>query len=101
MSEREQASQLINRGRIPVVPVAYPVDGRGNGLFSEAGEPSVRLAHCLSVLSRHRWKIPSFIAVCTFATGFISTRLTPIYESTATIDVDRHTPVGIIGQESA
>jgi capsular exopolysaccharide synthesis family protein len=30
----------------------------------------------------------------------VSSRLTPVYESTATVDVDRQTPTGVIGQES-
>ena len=37
---------------------------------------------------------------CTAASYVISTRLVPIYESTATIDIDRQMPSGIIGQEA-
>ena len=31
----------------------------------------------------------------------VSQRLTPIYESTVTVDVDRRVPTGIIGQDAA
>ena len=34
------------------------------------------------------------------ATLIVSSRLTPIYESTATVDIDRQMPTGIIGQEA-
>jgi capsular exopolysaccharide synthesis family protein len=35
------------------------------------------------------------------STVVVSSRLTPIYEATATIDVDRQAPAGVIGQDSA
>ena len=35
------------------------------------------------------------------ATVIISARLTPIFESTATVDVDRQMPAGVVGQEAA
>ena len=39
--------------------------------------------------------------VCVAATVVISSRLTPIYESTATIDIDRQVPPAVIGQDAA
>ena len=35
------------------------------------------------------------------ATLIVSKRLTPIYESTVTVDIDRHVPAGVVGQEAA
>ncbi|MEP7363709.1 MAG: Wzz/FepE/Etk N-terminal domain-containing protein, partial [Acidobacteriota bacterium] len=61
---------------------------------------SMPLSHYLWVFKRHRWKMIAFVVICSAATLAISTRITPIYESTATIDVDRQTPQGVIGQES-
>lgn len=61
---------------------------------------SVPLSHYIWLLKRHRWKILAFVLTCTLATWVVSKRLTPIYESTATIDVDRQTPQGVIGQEA-
>ena len=52
-------------------------------------------------LRRHRWKILAFVAACVAATLIVSARLTPIYESTPTIDIDRRMPTGIIGQEAS
>src|SRR5687767_2759058 len=66
----------------------------------DPAEPAVPLSHYLWILRRHRWKIAAFVAFCLAATAIISSRLTPIYESTATIDVDRRLPTGILGQEA-
>jgi capsular exopolysaccharide synthesis family protein len=40
----------------------------------------------------------AFVAVCMVATILVSARLKPIYESTATIDIDMQAPVEIVGQ---
>jgi len=58
------------------------------------------VTHHLWVLRRHRWKIAAFIVACEFATLIVSSRLTPIYESTAVIDIDRQAPAGVIGDEA-
>ncbi len=65
--------------------------------FQDSGTP---LSHYLWVLKRHRWKILSFVTACVIATLIVSKRITPLYESTATIDVDLQTPSGIIGSEA-
>src|SRR5262249_34480755 len=41
-----------------------------------------------------------FIAICLTATLIVSKRITPLYEATATVDVDRQVPSGIVGQEA-
>jgi succinoglycan biosynthesis transport protein ExoP len=63
-------------------------------------EPTAPLSHYLWILRRRRWKILSFIAACVLATVIVSSRLVPIYEATATIDIDRQSPPGIIGEEA-
>ena len=67
---------------------------------SEPDEPSVPLSHYLFILRRRRWRILSFVFACVVATLIISSRLTPIFESTATVDIDRQAPPGVIGQEA-
>jgi capsular exopolysaccharide synthesis family protein len=52
------------------------------------------------VLRRHRKKIISFIAISVIGTLIVSKRLTPMYESTVTVDVDRKMPAGVVGQEA-
>ena len=61
----------------------------------------VPLAHYLWILRRHAWKIAIGVAATTIAALIVSLRLTPIYESTATIDIDRRMPTGVLGQEAA
>jgi len=58
------------------------------------------LAHYLWILRRHGWKIAGFVAAAVLATLIVSLRLTPIYESTVTVDVDRQMPTGVLGQEA-
>ena len=65
-----------------------------------SGEPELPFTHHLWVLRRHRWKIVAFIAACEFATLIVSSRVTPIYESTAVIDIDRQEPAGVIGDDA-
>jgi succinoglycan biosynthesis transport protein ExoP len=61
---------------------------------------SVPLSHYLWILRRHVWKMVAFVVVCVLATFVVSARLKPIFESTATIDVDLKAPLGVVGQDS-
>ena len=65
----------------------------------EPEEEGVPLSHYLWILRRHKWKIMAFVLASVAATVVLSARLTPIYESTATMDVDRQGPTGVLGQE--
>jgi capsular exopolysaccharide synthesis family protein len=67
----------------------------------EPEAPSVPLSHYLWILRRHLWKIVAFIATCVVATFVISARQQPIYESTATIDVDWSAPTQVVDEGSA
>jgi polysaccharide biosynthesis transport protein len=62
--------------------------------------PKVPLSHYLWILRRHRWKILAFVATCMLATAIFSLRMKPIYESTATIDIDFEAPADIVGESS-
>src|SRR5258706_9392833 len=64
-------------------------------------EPTLPLSHYLWILRLHGWKILAFIAMCVLGTLIVSSRLVPLYEAKATIDIDRQTPPGIIGEEAA
>ena len=55
------------------------------------------LSHYIWVLKWHRWKILAFVAVSLLSTWVVCSRLTPLYEATATIDVDRQMPRGAVG----
>src|SRR5260370_25478223 len=75
-------------------------NGHAAGWDPEPEEPAVPLSHYLWIVKRHRWKILAFVSACVIATLIVSLRLTPIYESTAVIDIDRRMPTGILGQEA-
>jgi capsular exopolysaccharide synthesis family protein len=66
----------------------------------EVEPQTVPLAHYLWILRRHRWKIGLFVLASVAATLIVCSRLTPIYSSTATIDIDRRMPPGIFGNEA-
>ena len=88
-------------GNVPAVPeyvTVYPSNGYPD---PEPDTPAVPLSHYLWVLRRHKWSIAAFIIVCVASTVVVSSRLTPIYEATATIDIDRNVPSGVLGQEAA
>jgi capsular exopolysaccharide synthesis family protein len=70
------------------------------GAEAEPEQDRIPLSHYGWILRRQWWKILTFVTVAALATLVVSKRLTPIYESTATVDVDRQMPSGIIGQEA-
>jgi len=72
------------------------------GSMQEAENESdgIPISHYLWVLRRNRWRMLAFVLGITLAVLAISARITPIYEAAATIDVDRQTPSGVIGQEA-
>src|SRR5579872_5577038 len=71
-----------------------------NGSGEEPLEPKISLSEYLWIMRRHRWRILGFCAASVVATLIVSARLTPVYESTATVDVDRQTPAGVVGQDA-
>jgi capsular exopolysaccharide synthesis family protein len=74
--------------------------GGGYGSDPEPEPPAVSLTHYFWIVKRHRWKIAAFVFASLICTYIVSKRLTPIYESTTTVDVDRRMPTGVVGQEA-
>jgi len=62
--------------------------------------PSVPLSHYLWILRRHRGKMAAFVATCLLVTLIVSSRLRPVYESTAAVNIDRQAPTEVVGQDS-
>jgi len=83
---------------LPVPADMFRVPPYGVELAAE--EVSVPLSHYLWILRQHAWRILGFVAIAVAATLVFSQRLTPIYEATATVDIDRQMPAGIIGQDA-
>src|SRR5579872_3066617 len=90
-----------NGDSLPAVPERVTMYPSYAHMEPEPEEPVVPLSHYLWILRRHKFRILTFVAVCVLSTIIISSRLTPIYEATATIDVDRQMPAGVIGQDEA
>ncbi len=84
---------------LPAVPDDPLVVSAYSG--ADSGEPDVPLSQYIWILKRHWWKILLFVAASMLATLVVCLRLTPIYESTAVVDVDRRMPTGILGQEAS
>ena len=82
------------------LPAADVFRSTAPDLDVEPEEPPVPLSQYVWILRRQIWKIVTFVAVTVIATLIVSQRLTPVYESTATIDIDRQVPTGVIGQEA-
>ncbi len=92
------ASVNGNGSGVPERMMVYPSFAYSNE--EEQEEPSVPLSHYLWIVKRRAWEILAFIAVSVIATVIVSARLTPVYESTATIDIDRQEPSTVVGQDS-
>ena len=65
-----------------------------------AHDAVVPLSHYFWLFRRNAWKIGFLVLAATLGVLAFSTPMLPIYEATVTIDVDRQTPTGVIGQES-
>jgi len=86
---------VIEMGRYPATyPPAYSLAD------DDPDEARIPLSQYLWILKRHRWRICGFVFAAVMATLILSFRLTPIYESTVTVDIDRQTPPGVVGQEA-
>lgn len=66
----------------------------------DAEEANLPLAQYIWILRRYRWRISGAVAAVVLATLVLSERLTPIYESTATVDIDRQSPAGVVGDDA-
>lgn len=87
--------ELAEHGRLRPYPVPQaPIE-------FEPAHATVSPTHYLLVVWQQKGKIAAFVATCVLAAYLVSSRLTPIYEATAKIDVDRRIPNGVIGQEAA
>ena len=67
----------------------------------ESNDVRLPIGEYLWIVKRHRWRILSFVAAAVVAALMVSARLTPIYESTATVDIDHQMPTGVVGEEAA
>lgn len=93
----------LTEERTPFVyrPNSPTAGTQGSPVFEpEPYTTAVPLAHYLWILRRHAWKIVAFMVMTVLAAFVVSSRLQPVYEATATVDIDRQAPSGIVGQEA-
>lgn len=104
MSEKNDRLALPSpepNGSVPVMPQWVTVQQPAFTYTEpEPEQQAVPLSHYLWILKRHRWEILAFVITSVIATVVVSSRITPIYESTATIDIDRAAPADIVGQNA-
>src|SRR5260370_14045711 len=86
---------------VATVPEYVPLHPAFGYNQQEPEEPIVPLSHYLWILRRHKWRIIAFVLVCVASTLVVSSRLTPLYEATAAIDIARPAPPPVIGQDAA
>lgn len=100
MSEQSHLMEVIPPGQPNNLPaISYrPLVPQLQDLEPES--VPVPLSHYLWILRRDIWKILAFVASCVLATAIFTFRLQPIYEATATIDIDRQAPSEVVGQNS-
>ncbi len=87
-------------------PAEVAVERHGTPYYSspdipESDSSTTPLTHYLWLLNREKWKLLAFVAIIVAATVIVSSRMTPYYQSTATIDIDRMQPTGVVGQEAS
>ena len=95
--EQETPPAVIDMGRVPAY---YPLS-QFQAPDEEAEEAKFPLWQYFWVVKRYRWRIAGCIAAAMLATFLISARLTPIYEATTTVDIDRQSPPGVVGEDAA
>ncbi|HSR07527.1 MAG TPA: polysaccharide biosynthesis tyrosine autokinase [Bryobacteraceae bacterium] len=84
---------LTETFRVPPAPLTLDAE-------FEPQPAHVPLAHYLWILRRQAWKIAAFVVATLLGTLIVSLRLTPIYESTVSVDIDRQVPTGVLGEEA-
>jgi polysaccharide biosynthesis transport protein len=88
--------------RLAHIQPAQPTYGSLSTLLDfEPEAPRAPLSHYVWILRRRLWMMVAFVASCVLMTFIVSARLKPIYESTATIDVDIQAPSDVVGQDSS
>ncbi len=99
MPEYPNVPAIAGQGDGSSLPERFPLVPQSPSSV-EADRGGVPLSHYLWVLKRYAWRIAWFVFIVVTATVLATSRITPVYESTATIDIDRQAPSGVIGQDA-
>lgn len=102
MVPNEKVPPVIELAKLPAdAPPPWAAPPWNEAWDEEPAEARIPLSQYLWILKRYRFRILGFIAAAVAAAWMISARLTPIFEATATVDIDRQTPSGVVGDDAA
>src|SRR5882757_2082442 len=83
-----------------ILPRILTAPGSSGTSSAEPEALATLVNHYLWVIWGQKWPILLFVMLCSAAALLISRNITPIYESTATVEIDRRSPTGVVGQEA-
>lgn len=101
-NERNDFSQLTAAPMSGAL-TPFPVQDLSAPLLINPEEPTdvqLPLSHYLWLVRTHWMKMAAFVAFAVITTAMITARLTPLYESRASLYLDRNAAKNIVGQES-
>jgi capsular exopolysaccharide synthesis family protein len=101
MIPNEDRPVVMEVGRLPAYAAPPLYSYTGPYAEDEPEEAKIPLSQYLWILKRHRFRIAGFVTATLLATWIVSARLTPIFESIATVDIDRQSPPGVVGDAAA
>jgi polysaccharide biosynthesis transport protein len=91
-------NQIANLPPIVERPSAMlPMEYEGAGAQSDP----IPFSQYFASLRRHWPKIVAVCTACVLTAFIISKRISPVYESTASLEIDRQNPAGLIGHDAA
>jgi polysaccharide biosynthesis transport protein len=98
----ESDTRLVEAGHRPLVrmPEARSIASIPVFTGPPVNEAGSSLLHLVELLNRHKWKMLALVVLLTVAAGFVTSRMEPLYESTAEVRIDRHSSGGLIGLEA-
>jgi succinoglycan biosynthesis transport protein ExoP len=101
MIPNEDKPVVMEVGRLPAYAARPLYSDGGPYAEDEPEETRIPLSQYLWLLKRYRFRIAGFVTATLLTTWIVSARLTPIFESTATVDIDRQSPAGVVGDDAA
>jgi capsular exopolysaccharide synthesis family protein len=98
----QQPSFTTNTALTHAMPQAIPQDVSAPLLLSadDASDVQLPLSHYFWLVRTHWVKMTAFIAFAVIATAMVTARLTPQYEATASLYLDRNAAKNLVGQDS-
>ena len=79
---------------------AVRMPSMGASRVKAVDESAVPVAHYVWLFKKNAFRVGLLTIAAGIAAVVVSMQITPVFEATATIDVDRQTPTGVIGQDS-